>query len=416
MTQPSRALLIGLDSAVPGRWRKYAEAGLLPVGQRLLAEGCFAARCLPALPTLTTTNWATIATGSWPGTHGVTDFNPHRPGDIPDSSPQGFDARAVRAEFIWEAAARAGRDSIVVNWPGSWPPRDAPDGGAGKTATRPPRAADAPAPGRVIMVGGAGIELNEWRIGLSGKARLVALAAEQRFSTQDEPGAAHVTLPPDGRPFELPFRFRESYDAVRPGLSLRCRVLAGPAGPVARFSLPGRAEALAELAEGEWSERLTLPFEVNGSTTAGAFRLKLLALDPAAGLFRLYVTDICRLGWLEHPSGVLGDTAGFAGLPTPGVGWDSLGSGGHRPGHVRRPHGHGDGVARGRVRVAPTGASLRPVLRALPRHRFLLPPLFGRAGQMPDPGRGRAAAVRGGGAGRLPPARRRFVHPHRRGR
>ncbi len=131
MTSPRRvqkALLIGLDCAVPGRWRKYAEAGLLPVGQRLLADGCFVATCLPAMPTLTTTNWATIATGAWPGTHGITDFNPYRPGDGADDSLQGFDARDVQAEFVWEAAVRAGLDSIVVNWPGSWPPREAPAG------------------------------------------------------------------------------------------------------------------------------------------------------------------------------------------------------------------------------------------------------------------------------------------------
>ncbi len=76
------------------------------------------------MPTLTTTNWATIATGAWPGTHGITDFNPHRPGDSIGASLQGFDARDVRAEFVWEAAVRAGLDSIVVNWPGSWPPRE----------------------------------------------------------------------------------------------------------------------------------------------------------------------------------------------------------------------------------------------------------------------------------------------------
>jgi len=77
-----KALLIGLDCAVPGRWRKYAEAGLLPVGQRLLADGCLAAECLPAMPTLTTTNWATIATGAWPGTHGITGLSSERWPDV----------------------------------------------------------------------------------------------------------------------------------------------------------------------------------------------------------------------------------------------------------------------------------------------------------------------------------------------
>ncbi len=326
-----KALLIGLDCAVPGRWREYAEAGLLPVGQRLLADGCLVAECLPAMPTLTTTNWATIATGAWPGTHGITDFNPYRLGDGFGDSPQGFDAREVRAEFLWEAAARAGRDSIVVNWPGSWPPREAPreapvEYGVGE-AGEARRPAGAAAPGRLTLVGGAGIELNEWRIGLPGMERRVALAAEQRFSTRDEPGAQRVTLPPDGGPFELPFAFRDAYDEVRSEVTLVCRVVARGDRPAVRFSLPGREEALAELAAGEWSARLELPFSVGGATVTGAFRLKLRELAPGAGLFRLYVTDICRLAWLEEPAGVLGDATRFSGLPTPGVGWDSFGLG-----------------------------------------------------------------------------------------
>ena len=336
MTAQSRfekALLIGLDSAVPGRWRRYAEAGLLPVGQRLLAEGAFAAECLPTFPTLTTTNWATIATGARPGTHGITDFNPHRPGDVIGASLQGFDARDVTAEFVWEAAVRAGLDSIVVNWPGSWPPRQAPVSASpdapapGSAAADGEGPAGAAAPGRLTLVGGAGIELNEWRIGLPGMERRVALAAEQRFSTRAEPRATGVTLPLAGETFDLRLTFRDSYDEVRSDVTLACRVVARGDGPAVRFSLLGAAAPLAELAGGEWSERLELPLSVNGGTVHGLFRLKLQDLDPAAGLFRLYVTDICRRTWLEQPAGVLGDTARFSGLPTPGVGWDSLGLG-----------------------------------------------------------------------------------------
>ena len=323
-----KVLLIGLDSAVPGRWRRYAEAGILPVGQRLLAEGAFALECLPTFPTLTTTNWATIATGALPGTHGITDFNPHRPGDLVGDSLQGFDARDVTAEFVWEAAVRSGLDSSVVNWPGGWPPREAPaaTGGAGEGGEGP---AGEAAPGLLTLVGGAGIELNEWRIGLPGMQRRVALASEQRFSTRDEPGSALVTLPSDGAPFELPLAFGDAYGPVGSEVTLLGRVIARDSGPAVRFGLPGDGKdlALAELAAGEWSERLELQLAVDGETVPGLFRLKLQDLDPAAGLFRLYVTDICRRTWLERPAGVVGDTSGFAGLPTPGIGWDSLGLG-----------------------------------------------------------------------------------------
>jgi predicted AlkP superfamily phosphohydrolase/phosphomutase len=326
-----KVLLIGLDSAVPGRWRRYAESGRLPVGRRLLAEGAFAAECLPTFPTLTTTNWATIATGAWPGTHGITDFNPHCRGDQIGASLQGFDARDVTAEFVWEAAVRAGLDSIVVNWPGAWPPREAPaapgGGGAVEAGAGERGPAGAAAPGRLTLVGGAGIELNEWRIGLPGMDRRVALASEQRFSTRAEPGAAQVALPPAGQPFELPLSFRNSYDEVTSPVNLVCRVVSRDDRPVVRFELMGDGEPLAVLAAGEWSERLELPFCVAGGTVDGLFRLKLQDLDPAAGLFRIYVTDICRRTWLEQPAGALGDVSGFGGLPTPGVGWDSLGLG-----------------------------------------------------------------------------------------
>ena len=305
-------LLVGVDAAVPGRWRRLVEAGLLPVGRRLLDEGRLA-RALPAMPTLTTTNWATIATGAWPGTHGVTDFNPYRLGDLPEDCPQGFDAREVRAEFLWEAVARNGRPSVVVNWPGSWPPR------RGRSGTA--------AEGGVVLVGGAGIELNEWRIGVPGRGQLVSLAAEQRFSTSEEKGATRVALPPGGDPFELPFSYEAARDAVRPGLALVCRVARRADQPVVSIALPGASELLAELAVGEWSERIVLPFEVGGRSVPGAFRLKLLALDPAADRFRLYVTDICRLSWLERPAGVLKDPLRCAGLSTPGVGWASFAAG-----------------------------------------------------------------------------------------
>ncbi len=199
--------------------------------------------------------------------------------------------------------------------------------------------------GRIVLVGGAGIELDEWRIGLGGKERRVALASEQRFSTQDEASAFRIDLPAPGELFDLPFTFRDGYDVVTSELSLGCRVLERDGVPLVRLSLPGSDEALAELAEGEWSRRLILPFDVDGSQVDGAFRVKVLTLDPAAGLLRLYVTDICRLSWLEHPQGAIGGhlallgpahARGRLGFPRPRA---------HRCRDVRRAGRHGHGLA-----------------------------------------------------------------------
>jgi hypothetical protein len=209
---------------------------------------------------------------------------------------------------------RAGLDSVVVNWPGAWPPRAWPP--------------DAPAQsgrGELTLVGGAGIELNEWRIGLPHMDRRVALAAEQRFSTLAEPGATRVVLPDAGVPFRLSLAFGEAYDEVESAVQLVGRIVTRHSGPALVVSDTGGRQ-LAGLQPGEWSPTLTLKLKLKDESVDGLLRLKLQDLDPEAGLLRLYVTDICRRTWLEEPAGVL-DTSGFAGLPTPGVGWDSLGSG-----------------------------------------------------------------------------------------
>jgi predicted AlkP superfamily phosphohydrolase/phosphomutase len=304
---PRKALLIGIDSAVGARWRRFAESGLLPVGQRLLDDGCLAVNCLPPLPTLTTTNWTTISTGAWPGTHGITDFNVHRPGDDFSACPQGFDSGHCRAEFIWEAAERGGRRAVVVNYPGSWPPRTV-------------------GPNSPVIVGGAGIELNEWRIGLPAKGRRVAIAGEQLFSTEEEPKATRVRLARPGEPIKLAFSYLDAAEPVAPGFVLACRLKRDRGGWLAAFTASadgerGAGEPLAELRAGEWSRRLVRAFTVGGKQVDAGFRIKVLALEPEAGLFRLFVSDICRLTWLEQPAGVLGDVSSFAGLPIAGSGW-----------------------------------------------------------------------------------------------
>ena len=326
--RPQKALLIGIDAAVMRRWRRFVEAGELPVGRRLLDEGCLATNCLPAMPTLTTTNWATIATGAWPGTHGIVDFNPRRPGDGFEDSVQAFDARDLRAETVWDAAARGGRSALVVNYPASWPPKGTDLAGRGGETPGGRCPQGAPPPGQLVMIGGAGIEFDEWRIGLEGKANRVALAAEQRFCAADEPLATRVEAPrPGGAPVLCRFTYRNAYEPVETDFALACRVDVDQGRPRASFTVRGEDAPAAGLAPGQWSDTIRRPFRVGGQDVTGAFRLKLLELDADAGRFRLYVTDLCRLRWLEHPDGALGDISGFGGFPTPGVGWDSVRTG-----------------------------------------------------------------------------------------
>ena len=125
MTSPSNCLIVGLDGAIPELVEKYAGMGLLPNIQKLIRNGAWAENCLPPLPNTTPTCWATIATGASPGTHGVTSANLYGR-EMPLTQThrhKGYESQSTEAETLWEAAERAGIDSLLVSYPTSWPPK-----------------------------------------------------------------------------------------------------------------------------------------------------------------------------------------------------------------------------------------------------------------------------------------------------
>ena len=117
--KPLRCILIGLDGAIPEFILKFKEK--LPNFKALMEKGVFAP-ALASPPTDTPTNWTTIVTGAWTGTHGITGFYTHLPGEPLDKSHWSFCSSTLcQAEKIWESLERDNRRSIVVNYPVAWP-------------------------------------------------------------------------------------------------------------------------------------------------------------------------------------------------------------------------------------------------------------------------------------------------------
>jgi len=121
----TRVLMLGLDALVPNIVERFVREGVLPNFERLLREGSFT-RLLSSIPAQTPANWHTIATGAAPGTHSVTVWGGHRPDDPAGEShsEEAFNSGLCLAEYIWEAAARAGKRSVVVNYAGYPPTTD----------------------------------------------------------------------------------------------------------------------------------------------------------------------------------------------------------------------------------------------------------------------------------------------------
>jgi predicted AlkP superfamily phosphohydrolase/phosphomutase len=120
-----RAMMIGLDGADPLVVKRLINEGRLPNLKKVLEQGVQTEdmRLIGAYPSVTPPNWASLATGNWPRTHGVTDFFNQTLGKPLNTCELNWDSRRVNSEFIWEAFSREGKKSIMLNYCEAWPPR-----------------------------------------------------------------------------------------------------------------------------------------------------------------------------------------------------------------------------------------------------------------------------------------------------
>jgi len=119
-----KLLVLGVDGMDPKLSRKFMDEGIMPNLQKLLAKGSAREDMghLGAMPTITPACWTTLATGAYPGTHGITCFWRQSPHSL-DAVVYNMDSRNCEAEQLWNITAEAGLKTLVWHWPGSaWPP------------------------------------------------------------------------------------------------------------------------------------------------------------------------------------------------------------------------------------------------------------------------------------------------------
>ena len=119
-----KVVLLGIDGMDPRFSQKMIEEGKMPNLKKLVDKGAARAdlRLLGAVPTITPPMWTTLATGAYPMTHGVEDFNINLKGEL-DVNFAGIYSKYVHAEPLWNITAEAGKKTLVWHWPGgAWPP------------------------------------------------------------------------------------------------------------------------------------------------------------------------------------------------------------------------------------------------------------------------------------------------------
>jgi predicted AlkP superfamily phosphohydrolase/phosphomutase len=292
MSGDKKAIVVGMDALMLPLMKKFAGEGVMPSFERMMKEGCFC-EALPCIPAWTPTNWATIATGAYVGTSGTFLWSDNLPDDPMDRLAQWtFDSRGVAAEYIWEAANRAGKKTMCVSYPGAWPPR-VKDSVVISPLDRGviSKSLD---PGRVYATESTGPSSGEvqWReasgwTGISGKflEAEISIGSEITPNGQGWGRVTHGTV--KGPNAVVPGVFKAS--AIKQ-ISLNILAVESKDQGYDRIRIYKNKDAsqpLAELGVGEWSEWIFLEFPYNGGEISGSLRFKLLSLGADGKNFRL---------------------------------------------------------------------------------------------------------------------------------
>ena len=305
-----RVVLIALESATTEIVKRLMDEGELPNITKMAKEGVFE-KALGVLPSHPQPGYATIATGAYPGTHGITCTMVHNPGESFVAWHHGSYSHSLTAETIWEAAERAGKKTAVLSFKtAGWPPKnkkgiavqpitlgslptyqtEASTLGISPLGTTPIIQVELrPAQGwthieqygknvlemsQEVVLTAEGGELADILVG--GLAGLVR-PLENKWTAK--PVTLHLLIV-DSR--------GKGYDQA-----ILCRVKDG-------------AAAVCTLEPGKWGPFVTTRFETGKGFVEGANRFKILTLTPDGKTFRIMGTGITQTspgGW-SYPEAV----------------------------------------------------------------------------------------------------------------
>jgi len=111
--------VIGLDGVGVPLVRDLIDRGLMPALGELVKRGTLAPM-RSSIPTISSVSWTGFMTGQNPGKHGIYGFTDVKPGTLTLFFPNFGN---VRGDTLWDVAGRAGKRSIVMNIPGTYPAR-----------------------------------------------------------------------------------------------------------------------------------------------------------------------------------------------------------------------------------------------------------------------------------------------------
>jgi predicted AlkP superfamily phosphohydrolase/phosphomutase len=114
----TRLLMVALDGATLDLLQPWMDEGKLPLLARLFREGC-GGTLTSTLPWATPTAFASLATGTNPGQHGVYDFGTLLGEDYTSFVPT--NRSHIRGRSLWGLLSAAGLSNAIINMPMTYP-------------------------------------------------------------------------------------------------------------------------------------------------------------------------------------------------------------------------------------------------------------------------------------------------------
>lgn len=282
-----KVIFFAADGMRPDLVERYAALGLMPTHRELMRRGVRGDNgMLQGFPPNTGVGWYSLATGTWPGEHGSTNNTFHRIGEGNFNNRTSFATTGIlQADTIQQAAERAGKMVVSVEWVGSRNLVPALQGPVVDFRT---------------FFSMRGILLNYDIPGQPQGANAFGLAYER---VNLAAASGWTSVPPSYSPAmettlaitstltsQNPHRYYDLYiyDSTDNAATDYDHTLVVP-------STAGKdgSQAVANLAQGDWADVKVTLIDSRAGQTAG-FYIKAIDIAPDLSQFRIYFTSVAR--------------------------------------------------------------------------------------------------------------------------
>ncbi|MEK7784592.1 MAG: alkaline phosphatase family protein, partial [Chloroflexota bacterium] len=294
-----KMIFFASDGMRPDLMERYADEGIMPTYADLLKKGVRGDNgLLQGFPPNTGVGWYTLATGTWPGEHGSTNNTFHRTGESNFNNSTSFAFTGVlQADTLQQAAERAGKTVVSVEWVGSRglvPALQGPVVDFRSFFSRRGVLVNYDLAGQPAGANAFGVDYR--RVDLDPAAGWTNVPASVSPAMQEQFTLTTTFLSQNPtRLFDLYI-----YDSTGAGYD-HVLVVPSTAGK------DGNA-AVADLAMGDWADVKVTLTGARAGLTAG-FYMKAIEIAPDLSKFRLYFTSIARANATYNALGATGSTA-----------------------------------------------------------------------------------------------------------